>query len=113
MRLIDADKVVSEIQKMRFANPIRHTGHIYNEGLYDAINAIDNAETVDAEPVRHGRWVPTEFDGYADGYPVWDTWECSECRDEQYGNDIADLLHYCPNCGAKMDEAPRKKEETE
>lgn len=51
MRLIDADKVVSEIQKMRFTNPIRQTGHIYNEGLYDAINAIDNAETVDAVPV--------------------------------------------------------------
>lgn len=104
MRLIDADALVKYLLKNLMWD---------KWGIRRMLDAVGDAETVDAEPVRHGRWVPTEFDGYADGYPVWDTWECSECRDEQYGNDIADLLHYCPNCGAKMDEVPRKKEETE
>lgn len=33
-------------------------------------------------PVRHGRWIGLEYDGYADGAPVYDLWECSECGEE-------------------------------
>ena len=55
-----------------------------------------------AEPGKHGRWVPIEYDGYADGNPVWDLWECSECQEEHSGDEDT-LTPYCPNCGAKMD----------
>ena len=58
--------------------------------------------TVDAAPVVHGQWIPLEYDGYADGNPVWDLWECSECREEHSGDEDT-LTLYCPNCGAKMD----------
>lgn len=51
---------------------------------------------------RHGRWIPLEYDGYADGNPVWDLWECSECQEEHSGDEDT-LTPYCPNCGAKMD----------
>lgn len=51
---------------------------------------INNLNIIDAEPVRHGKWV---FGG--DGCVV-----CSEC-DEEEPNDIH--RNYCPNCGAKMD----------
>ena len=37
----------------------------------------------------------------ADGYPVYDLWECSACGYEIEG-DIDDLTKYCPECGAKM-----------
>lgn len=57
---------------------------------------------VDAVEVVHGRWIPLEYDGYADGNPVWDLWECSECRDEHSGDEDT-LTPYCPNCGARMD----------
>lgn len=52
--------------------------------------------------VKHGRWIPLEYDGYADGNPVWDLWECSECQEEHSGDEDT-LTPYCPNCGAKMD----------
>ena len=64
-------------------------------------NVIEEQPTVDAEPVRHGKFVGTEYDGYADGYPVYYEWECSQCgcvfEDEE------PTYNYCPNCGAKMD----------
>lgn len=53
-----------------------------------------------AEPVRHGYWIGLEYDGYADGCPVYDLWECSECGLEHKGEDAP---NFCPNCGAKMD----------
>lgn len=47
-----------------------------------------------------GRWVGTEFDGYADGNPVYYEWKCSACgcvvEDEE------PTWNYCPNCGAEM-----------
>jgi hypothetical protein len=51
--------------------------------------------TVDAEPVRHGKWI-----GYAGTIGN----ECSVC-----GKWIDVLqgtaeMNYCPNCGARMDE---------
>lgn len=55
-------------------------------------------------PKIHGQWLG-EADGYADGYPVYDVWYCSECNyciDD--GTDDPECLpNYCPNCGAKMD----------
>ena len=63
---------------------------------------IDQMPTVDAVPVRHGKFIGTEYDGYADGYPVYYEWKCSECgcvfEDEE------PTYKYCPNCGARMDE---------
>lgn len=58
--------------------------------------------TIDAVPVVHGRWIGMEYDGYADGSPIYEIWECSECHEEHYG-DCDTLTAYCPYCGAKMD----------
>ena len=54
-----------------------------------------------AQPERKkGKWVGTEFDGYADGNPVYCEWKCSACgcvvEDEE------PAWNYCPNCGADM-----------
>ena len=51
---------------------------------------------------KAGNWLGLEADGYADGYPVYDLWECSECGEEWKGEDDT-LPKYCPNCGAKME----------
>lgn len=51
---------------------------------------------------RHGRWIQTEYDSYADGAPVWDKWECSECGHEHSGEEDT-LTPFCPSCGEKMD----------
>lgn len=62
---------------------------------------IYEAPTIEARPVRHGRWIPTEYDSYADGAPVWDKWECSECGHE-HSVEKDTLTAFCPDCGAKM-----------
>ena len=51
---------------------------------------------------RTGRWIPVGYDGYADGNPVYDWWECSECGWEHTGDEES-LTAFCPNCGAEME----------
>lgn len=62
---------------------------------------IEEAPAADVEPVRHGHYIGTEFDGYADGNPVYYEWKCSEC--DCVFEDDEPKYRYCPNCGAKMD----------
>ena len=57
---------------------------------------VQEAPAVDAEPVRHGRWIISS-DGY---YPY-----CSECKAEPKSGV---MTKYCPNCGAKMDKEADK-----
>lgn len=52
MRLIDADKLPFE----PYGEDVISW---YATGWNDAINVIDRAPTVDAEPVRHGEWIKT------------------------------------------------------
>ena len=79
--------------------------HEVNESIFcpnDVLDSIDNQPDADVEPVRHAHWNGIEYDSYADGYPVYDKWECSKC-----GNEISteDPPTYCCDCGAKMDES--------
>lgn len=66
------------------------------------INHIEAREKSEPQRMR-GRWVGTEFDGYADGNPVYYEWKCSACgcvvEDEE------PTWNYCPNCGADMRES--------
>lgn len=66
-----------------------------------AINVIETMPAADVELVRHGQYIGTEFDGYADGNPVYYEWKCSECN--CVFEDDEPKYRYCPNCGAKMD----------
>lgn len=50
--------------------------------------------TIEAEIVRHGRWVNPHMNKY--GHPCHD---CSECHFVASQKD----RNVCPNCGAKMD----------
>ena len=59
-------------------------------------------KALEQEP-KTGQWLAVGYDGYADGYPVVDLWECSECHEEHYGEEDT-LTTYCPNCGAEMKE---------
>lgn len=71
---------------------------------------IMRQKSVDAEPVRHGRWIkmtgmlPPEYHGH---------YYCSECQWHMRGIRNSwtreEELLYCPNCGARM-EADDEKE---
>ena len=111
MRLIDAD----ELRAVKFhalpythIHPVGAEPYSYELGWNDAIDAIiDSADTVDAEPVRHGHWIgigESDWD-YERGEPVYYEWKCSKCG---HIYDSTDFIYYCYHCGAKMDEEARR-----
>ena len=77
--------------------------------IYDTVlDAIRNGKPLLKEQ-RTGKWVGIEYDGYSDGHPVYDVWECSICHEEHEG-DYDSLPRYCPNCGVRM-KGEKKDEE--
>lgn len=87
MRLIDADALAKFIDYGHLHNP--------NEKAYsenDIREMIDMMPTVDAVPVRHGKWIDITESHIG---------TCSLCGD-RWGS--VDMMNYCPSCGARMDE---------
>ena len=75
-------------------------GDVLPGSTFDIILKEPAADVVE---VRHGRWIGLEYDGYADGDPVYDLWECSECGEEVRGEDVPITHPWCHCCGARMD----------
>lgn len=84
MRLIDADKLLIAL----LSPEMRVTKQL-----------IEEAPTIDAEPVKHGEWIKTDV--------CENQFKCSECGRTVTTNtsivDPADFEFYCYNCGARMD----------
>jgi len=94
-RLIDADALKDDILKS--AVMIDDRG--IQTGYEIAIELIKRQPTIDAEPVRHGKWIWKGEDGDS-------RWMCSECKCKEYVptcNGVPDIWQYCPSCGARMD----------
>lgn len=90
------------LEVMCFSCPKDRGGICRNEqGRCAEYTIINLMPTIETKPVRRGRWIPTEYDGYSDGNPVYDTFECSECGHEHKGEDDT-LTAFCPDCGAQM-----------
>lgn len=70
---------------------------------YEILDLIFEIPAAEVEEVRHG-YYQGEYDGYADGAPVYDLWYCSECGHYFEEWDEKPTYNYCPHCGAKMDE---------
>lgn len=87
MRLIDADKLKKHYSWWQGGTLAKTLDEMKRD--FDTI--IDLQPTVEAEPVKHGRWLKNG-DRYC---------ECSVCHHE--GN-ISGQDNYCWYCGAKMDE---------
>lgn len=90
MRLIDADEIKYREQLEWFGN-----------GRYEPMqfvyeSDIDIQPTVDAAPVRHGKW--TRHTLGSTGYGTTVMHQCSECESMTISR-----FRYCPNCGARMD----------
>lgn len=87
MRLIDADKIP-------WLNCPMHV-----EGFQTIKKmTIDAMPTVDAEPIRHGKWIDIDSQTY--------TWKvrCDQCgHDRSMMSTQGRYPKYCENCGSKMD----------
>lgn len=83
MRLIDADALKFDIMCVYGSNP-------------QYINWLNHAPTVDAVPVRHGKWLPENrtMDAF---------WVCSCCGFPSEAHGAFKIYKFCPNCGARMD----------
>ena len=114
MRLIDADELAKRLWEcVQNRKAIVETKEDTNEheyhlgkmnGYFNALKIVDAAKTID--PVKHGKLL----DGIVSFH-----WTCSECgchlRKDlgQVFEREDDRYNYCPNCGARMEEA---KDET-
>lgn len=97
MRLIDADALKATIGKYEFNAP----NEKYKQGGECVLNfympkIIDDAPTIEAEPVRHGEWLDSGING---------TVCCSLCMFTDFfaKQNRVMLFKYCPGCGARMD----------
>ena len=90
MKMIEAKKVVPLIRLILFDNP-------NIEKICKGMQDVVNIHTIEAEPVRHGRW---EFLGPNRLIGDCMCGTCSVCkvRCKYIVN-----KNICPNCGAKMD----------
>ena len=95
-RLIDADALKIKVEAM-VEHKVLESDYDYgcNQTLdYVADILIDNAPTIEAEPVKHGEWI-TDKDGYSVCSECGFSFGCIECPHEE--------TDFCPNCGARLD----------
>ena len=89
-RLIDAFALQEEYKK-------RHDGK--------RLLLIDVAPTIDAVPVRHGRWIKKRYwsEGVGMGERYGYYYSCSKCGNLVCGGYDECGKKYCDECGARMD----------
>ena len=88
------DEAKEVLKAVVFIIPQEYYSDKIDEALDMAIKALEEQKT--------GKWIGIEYEGYADGNPVYDVYECSSCGYVHNGESDT-LSDYCPDCGAKME----------
>lgn len=106
MRLIDADKLIKELEDWykQCGGTTNQRDWIIQDVISSAMDTVNEAETIDAAPVRHGEWIPIKMEmsfGTLNGV------KCSLCGEKK----VREGSNYCPTCGAKMDGGKQDAEE--
>lgn len=103
MRPIDADRLYAP-RSVRRVTEYDETG-CGMDYLAVPWEVIEDAPTLDCDPVRHGEWIERidPFSTTATGKPVYE-YRCSACK-FMWTNKrtVEQYFKYCPECGAKMD----------
>ena len=95
-RLIDADALTDELIKGIEADTDRSIQTSFTKSVCMILcKAIEQQPTIDAEPVRHGKWELAEDGWYCSACELYPPFDCDP---EEKG------IPYCPYCGARMDE---------
>ena len=90
MNLIDKDELIQAMAKRK-----QYVGR-----LSDPDCLVQDAPTIDAVPLKHGRWFEKAVGN------ILQSAKCSVCRKNHTTlyEDYFTHYDYCPNCGAIMDE---------
>lgn len=97
MRLINLDDLLKELEE--WEADLYDTTPERQLGVTDAIVIASQMPTVDAVPVRRGKWIQhTRTDL---GWLMNDMIECSECGC-YFSGEVMVRRSYCPNCGSDM-----------
>ena len=94
MRLIDADALRRDVLEL----PDCPNGYSDTFDKSMILALVDEAPTVDAVPVRYGKWI-REVRYTIDSLHSYQQYRCSECDMTYITN-----TKYCPMCGTRMDE---------
>jgi hypothetical protein len=106
MRPIDGDILLEQFRTLRDNWDTNNATHRAVRGAFvDCILRTQEASTIEAAPVKHGRWIfhreeifePNQSECYM-SRPL--PTECSVCG---FAEMRASRFTFCPNCGAKMD----------
>lgn len=96
-RMIDADAFDKRI-RLAVGSCEEELTEDFKDGISTILEMMKTAPTVDAVPVKHGRWI-YHPDWQADGECGY---ECSECG---MGSDVD--YPYCMLCGARIEREGR------
>ena len=91
-RLIDADELTAQIMGMAMDKAVVY-GNAAIKGSKEifALAMVTQAPTIDAEPVRHGKWILGKCNRCGEHAPFW------SMATTYYES------NFCPHCGARMD----------
>ena len=101
MRLIDADALEKRIDE--FLEGVENANYVKENWMC----VVDEQPTIDAEPIRHGRWIISDIEEEEKSDTDFARlYECSACHVGYIYRTPEDITEekYCYNCGAKMDE---------
>lgn len=88
MRLIDADEVTNKILYLLQGGV---PSQDIRRGIKKIYTMLCDAPTIEAEPLKHGRWLLNGM--------ILNRQKCSVCG---FYSDDLQADNYCPNCGAQM-----------
>lgn len=104
MRLIDGDRLEDALREHKFD----YSGETeYNDGVVEGLmmarDDVIEAPTIEAVPVKHGKWIPSD----PPDAPVTKLYKCSVCglgyEDDDTDCEVYYPWKYCPHCGAIME----------
>lgn len=105
MRPIDADILRERLQDLAYDDWNQGIIKTFADACNEIIEIVEEQPTVNAVPVRHGKWID---EGQPDDFFPHHAWRCSECGEQVL--EIGEPWYkFCPACGARMD-AERKEE---
>ena len=96
-RLIDTDAAYDVL-----TDYYHHTTDTQHQALREALGRV---ESVDAVPVKHGRWIKKRYwiEGAGMGERYGYYYSCSKCGNLVCGGYDECGKKYCDECGARMD----------